>query len=151
MSTDSVLLIFGLAGIYLYGFYSIIALVAYGLETSTDRLFLVIHLMSVIESTIQSVFIINTLNMFTKDKQIRKKKPARSLITMLILINISIWMLETLSVKKYDMNTVQLSYYDIVFWSIASSISTPLAIFYRFHVSVCLSDIWKTLYEYEES
>jgi len=152
MSLDALLIVFGLGGIYLYSFYSIIA-IADSSEPDQPRdiqtkIFLAVHFLTIIESTMQSVFIIQTLKMYTLDKPVMKKKPGRSLITLLILVNISIWLLETLSVKKYGMSTVQLEYYDIVFWSIASSISTPLAIFYRFHASVCLSDIWKTLYEH---
>jgi hypothetical protein len=85
--------------------------------------------------------------MHTKDKEIKQSKPGRSLITVLILVNVSLWLSETFSVKKYDMNTIQLEYYDIIFWSIVSSITSPLGIFFRFHASVCLSDIWKDLYE----
>jgi len=154
MSTDSILVIFGLAGIYLYSVYSIIAIFDSSekskLKETSTKIFLIVHFLTIIESTLQSMLIIQALKMYTVDKQVMKKKPGRSLITLLILVNISIWLLENLSVKKYGMSTIQLDYYGIVFWSIASSISTPLAIFYRFHASVCLSDIWKTLYEHSE-
>lgn len=144
---NSVLTIVGLAGVYLYGFYSIIAILNNGLSSNIENLSLLIQLFSIIESTIQSVLIINGFKMYTKNKQTLKNKPGRSLITLLILLDVCLWLSETLSVKKYEMNMVQLDYYDIVFWSIVTSISSPLAIFFRFHASVCLSDIWKTLYE----
>ena len=147
MSYNEILIIIGLAGIYLYGFYSIIAILNNGLSSNIENLSLLIQIFSIIESTMQSILIINGFKMYSRCKLVLKKKPARSLITLLILIDVSLWLSETLSVKKYDMNTVQLDYYDIVFWSIVSSISSPLAIFFRFHASVCLSDIWKTLYE----
>ena len=139
MSTDAVLLIFGLAGIYLYGFYSIISIIDHGLGTNTDRLIFAMHILEILESTIQTVFLINALKMYTTERQTRQKKPARSWITLLILINLSIWLLETLGVKKYAMSKVQLAYYDIVFWSLASSFATPLAIFFDFiRVLACL-------------
>lgn len=148
MGTDAVLVVFGLVGIYLYGFFSIISIFdTSGPISKSEKLFLIIHFVSIIESTMQAVFITNALKMYSQDRLIRKKKPARSMITLLIFVDISIWLLETFSVKKYDMMDTQLAYYDIVFWSIATSISTPLAIFFRFHASVCLSDIWKILYE----
>lgn len=144
---NSLLTMIGLAGIYLYGFYSIIAIVNNHKMTQLENLFLTIHILSIVESTFQTILIINALKMYTSKEANKNNKPARSLIILLILIDVSLWLVETLCVKKYDMNEMQLEYFDIVFWSIVSSISSPLAIFFRFHASVCLSDVWKTLYE----
>lgn len=147
MGYNETLVIVGLSGIYLFGFYSIIAILHDGFESNVEILSLAIQIASIFEATLQSILIIDGLKMYTRDKEIKKFKPGRSLLTLLILVNVSLWLSETFSVKKYDMNTIQLDYYDIVFWSIVSSVSSPLAIFFRFHASVCLSDIWKTLYE----
>ena len=146
-SYNAILEVVGLAGIYTYDFYSIIAILDNGLSSEVENISMAIHILSVLESTLQSVLIINALNMYTKQSFYKKKMPARSLITLLILIDVSLWLTGTLSIKKYEMNEMQLEYYNIVFWSITSSIATPLAIFFRFHSSVCLSDIWKTLYD----
>ena len=131
----------------LFGFYTILAVLNNGVESKVEYLLLAIQIITILESTMQSILIIDCLKMYTKDKELKKTKPGRSLLTVLILIDVSLWLSETFSVKKYDMNTVQLEYYDIIFWSIASSIASPLGIFFRFHASVCLSDIWKDLYE----
>lgn len=147
MGYNEALILVGLAGIYLFGFYSIIAVTNNGLKDSTEILALVVQVAILIESSVQSVFIINALKMYTKSHNIRKSKPGRSFVTFMILINVSLWVSDTFSIKKYDMNTIQLDYYNVVFWSIVSSISSPLAVFYRFHASVVWSDIWKTLYE----
>lgn len=147
MDYNETLIIVGLAGIYLFGFYSIIAIINEGLESEIEVVALILQIVSIFESTLQSILIIDCMKMYTKDKDIKKFKPGRSLLTLLILVDVSLWLSETFSVKKYEMNTIQLDYYDIVFWSIVSSISSPLGIFFRFHASVCLSDVWKTLYE----
>jgi len=139
--------LFGL-GIYLYGFYSIIAILNdHKKRDSIHSLFLTTHILSIIEGTLQTALIINGLKMYTSNDLNKIHKPARSLIIILIMVDVSLWIVDTLCVKKYDMNLFQLGYYDIVFWSIVNSISSPLAIFFRFHASVCLSDIWKSLYE----
>lgn len=36
-------------------------------------------------------------------------------------------------------------------WTLLSHLTLPLALFYRFHSSVCLADMWKAAYEEEES
>ena len=147
MDYNEALLMVGLGAIYLFGFYSILAILNNGIDSQIEYLLLSIQIVTLVESTIQSILIIDCLRMYTKDKQIKKIKPGRSLLTFLILINVSLWMSETFSVKKYDMNIIQLGYYDIIFWSIVSSIAAPLGIFFRFHATVCLSEIWKDLYE----
>lgn len=147
MGYNDTLTLIGLAGMYLFSFYSIIALLGGGLSDEIEKLSFSIQVLTLVEATTQAIFIINGLKMFTRDSRIRKSKPGRSFVTFLILINVSLWMSDTFSVKKFDMNRIQLDYYNVVFWSIVSSISAPLAIFYRFHASVCLSDMWKTLYE----
>jgi hypothetical protein len=147
MDYNETLVVVGLGGIYMYGFYSIVAIVQTGLGSTVNSLSFSIQIAGIVEATFQSFLIVNALQMYTKSKAIRKSKPARSLITLLILVDVSLWLSETFSVKKYDMNRVQLDYYDTVFWSIVSSIASPLAIFFRFHASVCLSDIWKNLYQ----
>ena len=146
MDYNETLIIVGLCGIYLFCFYSIIAIVGQGVEF-IHPLALSIQILAILEATFHSYVIVNALKMYSKDTQTKLNKPGRSLVTLLILVDVSMWLSETFSVKKYDMNGTQLEYYDIIFWSIVSSISSPLAIFFRFHSSVCLSDIWKTLYE----
>lgn len=38
-------------------------------------------------------------------------------------------------------------FYGYVLWNILNHISLPLIMFYRFHASVCLVDIWRHSYE----
>ena len=79
-------------------------------------------------------------------------KPARELITALLLVNVSMWLFDTLSAKRFDSKEFLINYFGILKWSIINAFSSPIAIFYRFHSSVCLSDIWYGLYygEHEE-
>lgn len=144
---DAFLVIIGLASIYLFGFYTIIAIISNGITSYFDILSLSIQVTTIFESTFQTVLIIKAQNMCTKIERIKKIKPARSLITLLILVDVSLWLSETFSVKRYDMYDIQIAYYDIVFWSLVTTISCPLSIFFRFFSSFCLSNIWKTLYE----
>ena len=144
---DETLLIIGLGAIYLFELYSIIAVLNNGINGISEYLLLTVLFMTIIESTLQSVLIIDSLKKYTEDENIKKIKPGRSLITAMILIDVSLWLSETFSARKYEMNKIELEYYNIVFWSIVNSISSPLAIFFHFHAGVCLSDKWKDLYE----
>jgi len=144
---NGVLLIAGLGAIHLFGFYTIIAVANNGQESVIEYILLAIQIVTLVESTIQSTFIIDCLKMYSNDEELKRTKPGRSLITLLILIDVSLWVFQTFSAKKYDMNIIQIGYYDIIFWSIISSINTPFIIFFRFHASCCLSEIWANLYE----
>lgn len=60
--------------------------------------------------------------------------------------NLAIWMHDSLSAKKIKLNPIQNEYYHIQTWSIIQAFTSPLSIFYRFHSSVCLADIWQEVY-----
>ena len=40
-----------------------------------------------------------------------------------------------------------MNYYDAGTWAIIQAFTSPLSIFYRFHSSVCLADIWQEAYD----
>ena len=53
---------------------------------------------------------------------------------------------DSLSAKKVRLNPSQVAYYDAATWAIIQAFTSPLSIFYRFHSSVCLADIWQEVY-----
>lgn len=54
---------------------------------------------------------------------------------------------DSLSAKKVRLNPSQVAYYDAGTWAIIQAFTSPLSIFYRFHSSVCLADIWQEVYQ----
>lgn len=59
---------------------------------------------------------------------------------------LAIWLHDSLSAKKVRLNPIQTRYYDSGTWAIIQAFTSPLSIFYRFHSSVCLADIWHEAY-----
>jgi hypothetical protein len=53
------------------------------------------------------------------------------------------WVVNTFETIKPEHNAVQIGIYGENAWAIFVHISVPLGIFYRFHSTVCLSQIWK--------
>jgi hypothetical protein len=104
-----------------------------------------LSLVGFIEGTIQALFIFIALRkrMRRTDKY---EYPAREMITLLIMVDLSLWFQETTTTTKHEANPFQLAFYHIVPWSIIAAISTPLQIFFRFHASVCLSHVWANMY-----
>lgn len=109
-------------------------------------------ILSIVQGTLQTLFILECLRRYAALNSPFMRKPARELITALLLTNISMWFYDTLSAKRFSTKPFLIEHFGILKWSIINAFSAPIAIFYRFHSSVCLSDIWYGLYygEYEE-
>ncbi|KAH6936397.1 hypothetical protein HPB50_016457 [Hyalomma asiaticum] len=69
------------------------------------------------------------------------------MVTFLIICNVTIWVTNTFNMEKYHLNQhVRLCFGDDA-WVMVKHATFPLMLFYRFHASVCLADIWKSAYE----
>lgn len=68
-------------------------------------------------------------------------------ITMKKVANFAMWTVNTLEKSRADVNPVQLQFYGLWPWIIITNVSMPLAIFYRFHSTVVLCEIWKRCYK----
>jgi hypothetical protein len=104
------------------------------------------RILSLIQSSIQTFFILECLRRYAEKNKSFMRKPARELITSLLIVNVSLWFFDTFSAKRFDTKEFLIEHFGIIKWSIINAFSSPLAIFYRFHSSVCLSDIWYCLY-----
>lgn len=79
------------------------------------------------------------------------EKPGRGLITFLVVCNVAMWITETFQIKSHELLDVRYVFYGKVWWTIIGHMTVPLTMFYRFHSSVCLVDIWKSAYEPAEN
>lgn len=48
---------------------------------------------------------------------------------------------------KWDFFFFRYEFYGFILWNILNHVTLPLIMFYRFHSSVCLVDIWNYAYE----
>lgn len=76
-----------------------------------------------------------------------KNKPGKELITFLIIANMAMWTINTLEKNRAEFRPSHLQFFGDWAWTIITHISMPLAIFYRFHSTICLFEIWKTAYK----
>ncbi|CAF1043903.1 unnamed protein product [Rotaria sp. Silwood1] len=98
-----------------------------------------------IGSTVHALFILIALRKSLK-RTSAHEYPAREMITLLIMLDLSLWFEKTTTTTKHEANPFQLAFYHVIPWSIIAAIATPLQIFFRFHASVCLSHIWANMY-----
>ena len=146
MKFDEFLGIISLCGIYIYSIFSSISIIYAKNRSMRAYIVLTISLLSMIETTLQVYLVLDGLKRRAIYEKDRNKKPGRELFTLLIIVNLCLWISDTFVFKRFDVNQYQLNYFSVLAWSIINTISSPIAIFFRFHVSVCLSDCWKSVY-----
>ena len=56
------------------------------------------------------------------------------------------WSSHTWCKAARDSEEIRKEYFGDVFWTAASHMAMPLCLFYRFHSSVALADIWSSAY-----
>ncbi|XP_054159742.1 proton channel OtopLc-like [Oppia nitens] len=119
---------------------------------SIENVFLIIiYLFTIIQVLIQTPFIVDGIRRCSNTKQLRYQKPGRELIMFAIILNVSLWILNTFELRYMDRLNGLENYFGKLTWMILSNANLPLMLFYRFHSSVCLSDIWKYGYEKDSS
>lgn len=106
-----------------------------------------INILKLIQILIQTPWIIDALRRCSNSAILRQRKPGREMVTFLLIANVALWIYYTFSVKTADVGDIRYSFYGDELWSILNHISLPLIMFYRFHASVCLVDVWRHSYE----
>ncbi len=143
---DEVLHAVALIGQYVFCVFTVVA-GRYNTDTYGGSLVMATSILLMVQATLQTVFIVQGLRRSSARQFHETKKPGREYITFLLVSNIAMWGMNTFQVLRTDSNPVALQFYSILPWSIVTHISTPMAIFYRFHSTVCLANIWKNAYK----
>ncbi|KAF4523612.1 hypothetical protein B566_EDAN014586 [Ephemera danica] len=145
LELDNILLIIAQTGLYIYSMFSIIA--GYFSVDITRPGILTTALFSLIQTTCQTIFVLDAWwRRCATAIQIRRK-PGRQLVTFLLVTNMAMWTINRLESSRADFHPVELRFYGVWAWTIITHVSMPLAIFYRFHSTVCLCEIWKSTYK----
>ncbi|GAU98927.1 hypothetical protein RvY_10001-2 [Ramazzottius varieornatus] len=100
-----------------------------------------------IQSLFQTIFLLDASRRRPYKQSHIEKRPGRELITFLLVTNFGMWFLDTLESWRRQLHPVQIEFFGFWPWILITHISMPLTIFYRFHSSVVLSEIWKKSYK----
>ncbi|XP_018572132.1 otopetrin-2-like [Anoplophora glabripennis] len=145
LQLDNILLIGAQTGMFIYSTFTIIG-GQFTLQRSTV-LVLVTALASLLQTTCQTIFILDASRRTCVTPDQMKKKPGREIVTFLLVTNLAMWAINTLEKSRAESHPIQLHFYGLWAWTIITHVSMPLAIFYRFHSTVCLCEIWKRAYK----
>jgi hypothetical protein len=149
---DDKLLLIAQMGVYLLStcvvISSVTALIQHGENghVTLSVMYLCMATLNFIESTIQTVFILDGLRRCAATDEQMAQKPGRGVITFLLVCNLAMWIVNTFEIKKAEVVDIHVDFFQYLPWSIIMHLCLPLVIFYRFHSSVCLSDVWHNAY-----
>ena len=148
---DEYLIVICLAGLYfLTGAKMVAAFDALGDDTFLDNyniLYIVGGFVSFIQASFQVVLIIDGFRREATTRKQQHEKPGRSLISFLLFSNLAMWLINSFQLKETYQSRVMRDFYGDLPWTIILKLTLPLAVFFRFHSVVCLSDIWTEAYK----
>ncbi|KAI2804086.1 hypothetical protein BLOT_008232 [Blomia tropicalis] len=120
-------------------------------ERANNLLLSVIDLLTIAQVIIQSPFIVDGLRRCANRSSVRFHKPGRELIMFALILNVTLWILNTFELKSVEVHHASHHYFGQFSSMIISHGTLPIMLFYRFHSSVCLSNIWKYAYEKDDT
>lgn len=106
-----------------------------------------LNIIVMIEVLVQTNFIIDGMRRCSESRYMRFKKPGRELITFAILLNITYWIVATFETKSVEQYKTEIEYYGPLPYMFISHTTLPVMLFYRYHSSVCLTEIWNRAYK----
>lgn len=145
MPLDCTLLLLAQSGVYIYCMFSIIG--CYFSIAEGGRFGLIAEIFSIVQTSMQTLFILNAWWRRCRSAQENRKKPGREIVTFLLVANMSMWSINALVKNRAMFRRTHLQFFGEWSWTIITHVSMPLAIFYRFHSTICLFEIWKTTYK----
>jgi len=146
LELDNFLLIIAQTGVIIYATFSVVG-TFFQFEEHMIAFFSSLAIL--VQTLLQTTFILDASCRFvTSDKEV-DEKPGRQVVTFLLVCNLAMWMMNTLETNRADSHPIQAEFFGgHLAWPIITHISMPLAIFYRFHSTVCLFEIWKKSFKY---
>lgn len=142
---DDILLVGGQTGLFLYSTFTVIG--GHFTLKGDNVLVLITALASIVQTAFQTMFILDASRRNVSTPDHIRKKPGREIVTFLLVANLAMWAISTLEKSRAESHPIQLNFYGLWAWTIITHVSMPLAIFYRFHSTVCLCEIWKRAYK----
>ncbi|XP_055371552.1 proton channel OtopLc isoform X5 [Condylostylus longicornis] len=142
---DDILLVGAQSGLFLYSTFTVIG--GHFTLRKDTILVLITALASIVQTAFQTMFILDASRRQAVSPEHMRRKPGREIVTFMLVANLAMWAISTLEKSRAESHPIQLNFYGLWAWTIITHVSMPLAIFYRFHSTVCLCEIWKRAYK----
>ncbi|XP_039434905.1 proton channel OtopLc isoform X2 [Culex pipiens pallens] len=148
VSLDCTLLVLAQTGVYVYGMFSIVGSY-FSIQNNVPgaQEGMIAELFSLVQTSIQTLFILNAVWRKCRGAQQHRTKPGREIVTFLLVANMAMWFINTLIKGRASFRPSHLDFFGTWAWTVITHVSMPLAIFYRFHSTICLFEVWKATYK----
>ncbi|XP_058063540.1 proton channel OtopLc-like [Anopheles bellator] len=144
---DCLLLLVTQTGIYVYGIFSIIGTCLVEGRRPTHHWAIVSEVLALAQTSLQTMFVLSSWWRRCKGARQNRIKPGRETVTFLLVANLAAWLVNSLVKSNASFRPLVMHFYGAGAWAIIAHVSMPLAIFYRFHSTICLFEIWKNSYK----
>ncbi|CAD5111841.1 unnamed protein product [Dimorphilus gyrociliatus] len=103
---------------------------------------------AILASVVQAIFIQHASSLHTTNSDDARSMPGRSPLTFLLICNIACWLFRTLQMKSSEIDGEHfgMNVYRPTAWILIVNVSIPLLIFYSYHCSAMIADIWSRSY-----
>lgn len=144
---DDILLLVSLVGQLMFCIFSVVALTNW---KWASIMIIAVSSLRMVQVLVQTVFILLAQRLVASSRVAQAQKPGRELITFLLLCNLAMFLINTFETQKSGVNPIVIDFYGKSIWAVIMHSTVPLTIFYRFHSSVCLAEVWKITYQAKE-
>jgi hypothetical protein len=144
---SDVLLKLSACGVFTYSTFSIIAGCLGDYRKMPNLVIMVTGIIAIIQVVIQLLFIPDVGRRRIHTAEQDRSKPGRQIVTFLLICNLAIWVIYTFEIQKVNESPVQIEFFGYQPWVIIQKLTLPLCIFFRFHSTVVLAEIWKNSYK----
>ncbi|CAL1537507.1 unnamed protein product [Lymnaea stagnalis] len=143
---EDILVLISYTGLLVFIIFSLVASILHEADTRS-ALTILSNITMLIQSTAQTIFMLAGDRMTASTELHERKKPGREFITFLLISNFAMWAVNTFETQTPQHNPIQVEFYGPEAWAIFTHVSVPLGIYYRFHSTVCFSNIWKNAWK----
>ncbi|VDK42667.1 unnamed protein product [Taenia asiatica] len=146
---DDNLLLLGLVAVLFYDLFLLIPSVdATAEHRKAGAMFVGKAILEMAQALLQVFLILEASRREAGEVEHTNSKPGRTIITFLLVLNLAMWIVNTFGLKHAENHEIFRLYYTGLAWKIITHLSLPLIIFFRFHSTVCLADIWTNAYRF---
>ena len=109
LELDNLLLVVAQTGVFIYSAFCIIGAF---FQLEQHLLAFLASLAALVQTTLQTVFILDASSRFACTHEQVKRKPGREVVTFLLVCNLGLWAVNTLETNRIDSHPVQVSHFE---------------------------------------
>ena len=99
------------------------------------------NLFNYIQGSMQFLFIMDAMRRGPQPIWLKNNISPSIFVAILFHVNLGLWLISSFLLKETSQNSLMVDYYGSLTWNIVLYITLPLAIFFRFHSTICIVDV----------